>query len=513
MAAPVNVDQEDEIVRLSGIVKRFGGAQALSGASLAVKRGTVHGLVGQNGAGKSTLIKLLAGLHQADEGQIEIDGIAYGALTPPQVEHLGIHFIHQDRLLVPTFTVGEALFLGREPRIAGTPFLDRKLMRQKSAEILDRYFGLRLPNSALIGDLTAAEKQIVQITRALLDGPKVLVFDEPTAALVRREAELLFGLIRRLRDEGITILYISHYLSEIVDLCDTVTVLRNGRDVATLPVAGTSAKDIGTLMVNRDIGELYPKPQVSLGEPLLQLDRLALADRYADVSLTLHNGEVLGLTGLLGSGAKELVRTLFGLESATAGTVKIHGETVLCPNPAAATAKRLALVPEDRRRDGVALDLSVTENITLASLDRFSRAGLLDRAAEKRQASALIERLQIKTDSADALVRTLSGGNQQKVAIAKWLSRQSEIYLLDEPSVGVDIAAKVEIYTLIGELAERGAGVIVLSSDIEELLGITDRVLVFFRGKISQDFISAETRPEQILAELTGANETLRHAG
>lgn len=513
MAAPVNVHQEDEIVRLSGIVKRFGGAQALSGASLAVKRGTVHGLVGQNGAGKSTLIKLLAGLHQADEGQIEIDGIAYGALTPSLVEHLGIHFIHQDRLLVPTFTVGEALFLGREPRIAGTPFFDRKLMRQKSAEILDRYFGLRLPNSALIGDLTAAEKQIVQITRALLDGPKVLVFDEPTAALVRREAELLFGLIRRLRDEGITILYISHYLSEIVDLCDTVTVLRNGRDVATLPVAGTSAKDIGTLMVNRDIGELYPKPQVSLGEPLLQLDRLALADRYADVSLTLHKGEVLGLTGLLGSGAKELVRTLFGLESATAGTVKIHGETVLCPNPAAATAKRLALVPEDRRRDGVALDLSVTENITLASLDRFSRAGLLDRAVEKRQASALIERLQIKTDSADALVRTLSGGNQQKVAIAKWLSRQSEIYLLDEPSVGVDIAAKVEIYTLIGELAERGAGVIVLSSDIEELLGITDRVLVFFRGKISQDFISAETRPEQILAELTGANETLRHAG
>ncbi|MDQ0321699.1 ribose transport system ATP-binding protein [Pararhizobium capsulatum DSM 1112] len=511
--ASVKWQETGDIVRLSGIVKTFGGAQALSGASLAVKRGTVHGLVGQNGAGKSTLIKLLAGLHRPDGGEIEIDGVVYAGLSPQQVEHLGIHFIHQDRLLVPTFTVGEALFLGREPRIAGTPFLERKLMRQKSAEILDRYFGLRLPNSALIGELTAAEKQIVQITRALLDEPKVLVFDEPTAALVRREAELLFGLIRRLRDEGITILYISHYLSEIVDLCDTVTVLRNGRDVATLPVKQTSAREIGSLMVNRDIAELYPKPQVSLGKTFLQIEGLGLADRYADVSLSLRQGEVLGLTGLVGSGAKELLRTLFGLESATTGTVTIHGETVFSASPVQATSKRLALVPEDRRRAGVALDLSVTENTTLASLDRFSRAGLLDRGSEKQQARYLIERLQIKTDSADALVRTLSGGNQQKVAIAKWLSRQSEIYLLDEPSVGVDIAAKVEIYTLIGELAARGVGIIVLSSDIDELLGITDRVLVFFRGRIIREFISAETRPDQVLAEVTGANETLRHVG
>ncbi|SIR22653.1 monosaccharide ABC transporter ATP-binding protein, CUT2 family [Rhizobium sp. RU20A] len=513
MATSVVWNEADDIIRLSDIVKRFGGAQALSGASLAVRRGTVHGLVGQNGAGKSTLIKLLAGLHAADEGVIEIDGTAYASLSPQQVEHLGIHFIHQDRLLVPTFTVGEALFLGREPRIPGTPFLDRKRMRQTSAEILDRYFGLRLPHSALIGELTAAEKQIVQITRALLDNPKILVFDEPTAALVRREAELLFTLIRRLRDEGITILYISHYLSEIVDLCDTVTVLRNGRDVATLPVKKTSAKEIGALMVNRDIAELYPKPKVLPGRPFLELDGLGLANRYADVSLTLHRGEVLGLTGLVGSGAKELLRTLFGLETATAGTVAIEGETVFSASPAAATAKRLALVPEDRRRDGVALDLTVSENTTLASLDRFGRAGLLDKGAEKRQARELIERLQIKTDSADALVRTLSGGNQQKVAIAKWLSRQSEIYLLDEPSVGVDIAAKVEIYTLIGELAARGAAVIVLSSDIDELLGITDRVLVFFRGRITREFISAETSPDQVLAELTGANETLRHVG
>ena len=506
------VGRGSDIVRLDGIVKRFGGAQALAGASLVVRRGTVHGLVGQNGAGKSTLIKLLAGLHKADAGNIEIDGKAYDHLTPHLVEALGIHFIHQDRLLVPTFTVGETLFLGREPRIPGTPFLDRAAMRRRSAEILDRYFGLRLSNSALIAELSAAEKQIVQITRALLDDPKVLVFDEPTAALVRQEADLLFKLIRRLRDDGVTIIYISHYLGEIVDLCDTVTVLRNGRDVATLPIALTSAADIGALMVNRQIGDLYPKPEITLGDPLLTVEGLTLDDRYASVSFTLRRGEVLGLSGLVGSGAKEVIRTLFGLKTPTAGTVSVKGEPVFSTNPSQAAAKRLALVPEDRRRDGIALDLSVTENTTLASLERFSNV-LIDRDAEKRQTEDLVSRLQIKTDGVGALVRTLSGGNQQKVAIAKWLSRQSEIYLLDEPTVGVDIAAKVEIYTLIGELAERGAGILILSSDIEELLGITDRILVLFRGHIIREFISSQTSPDQVLADVTGAHETFRHAG
>lgn len=502
----------EAIIRLENIVKRFGGAEALSGASLTVRRGSVHGLVGQNGAGKSTLIKLIAGLHRADEGTVEIDGKAYDRLTPHLVEELGVHFIHQDRLLVPTFTVGEALFLGRELRFPGTPFLDRAGMRCKSAEILERYFGLSLPHSALIAELSAAEKQIVQITRALIANPKVLVFDEPTAALVRREADLLFQLIRRLSAEGVTVLYISHYLGEIVDLCDTVTVLRNGRDVATLPVAETSAAEIGALMVNRAIGELYPKPDVTPGEAVLDVENLALADRFEAVSFRLHKGEVLGLTGLVGSGAKEVVRSLFGLDRPTGGTVRIKGETVFSADPAAATRRRLALVPEDRRRDGVALDLTVTENTTLASLDRFSR-GIIDRSAERRQTENLVKRLEIKTDGVDALVKTLSGGNQQKVAIAKWLSRQSEIYLLDEPTVGVDIAAKVEIYRLIGELAERGAAVLVLSSDIEELLGVTDRILVFFRGRVTREFPSSETSPGEILADVTGAHETLRHAG
>ncbi|MGO4566046.1 sugar ABC transporter ATP-binding protein [Rhizobium sp. 2YAF20] len=502
-----------DIIRLEGISKHFGGAQALADASLFVRRGSVHGLVGQNGAGKSTLIKLLAGLHHPDGGRIEINGRSFERLTPHLSEELGIHFIHQDRLLVPTFTVGEALFLGREIRIAGTPFLNRRAMQRRAAEILDDYFGIRLPNSALISELSTAEKQIVQITRALLNQPKVLVFDEPTAALVRREADILFRLIRRLRDEGITIIYISHYLNEIEALCDHVTVLRNGQSVASLPIAETTATAIAKLMIERDIEDMFPKRNVALADDILTVNGLTSAGKYSDISLTLRRGEVLGITGLLGSGAKELIRTLFGLETSTSGRIDVAGGTVRSVSPLKAAGRGIALVPEDRRRHGVALDLSVGENITLSALSSFTRFGFLNRGREHAEADALIRRLEVKTEGRDALVRTLSGGNQQKVAIAKWLSRQCEIYLLDEPTVGVDIGSKVEIYNLIGDLAARGAGVIVLSSDLPELVGITDRILVFFRGRIVREFLSSETTPDEVLAQSTGSAEVLRHVG
>ena len=310
-----------------------------------------------------------------------------------------------------------------------------------------------------------------------------------------------------------TIIYISHYLNEIEELCDTVTVLRNGEDVATLPLAETSAAAIARLMVARDIADLYPKRDVTPGPDILTLDQLSSVGKYQDISLTLRRGEVLGLTGLLGSGAKDLLRTLFGLESATSGQIIIDGKPARSANPAQAVDQHLALVPEDRRGNGVALDLSVTENITLSSLKRFTRLGFLDFNGERREADELIRRLEIKTSGRDALVRTLSGGNQQKVAIAKWLSRHSEIYLLDEPTVGVDIGSKVEIYTLIGDLASRGAGIIVLSSDLDELIGITDRILVLFRGSVVSEFISSQTSPDDVLAASTGSSEVLCHVG
>ena len=508
---PIGTDAAPAIA-LRTVVKSFGGAQALAGASLTVARGTVHGLVGQNGAGKSTLIKIIAGLHQPDAGTIEIAGKRQSRLTPHEVERLGIHFIHQDRLLVPSFTVGEALFLGREPRLRGLPFLDRRGMQRRAAEILHDYFGLTLPAGALISTLTTAQKQIVQITRALLDKPSVLVFDEPTAALVRREADILFALIRRLKAEGITVIYISHYLNEIEELCDRVTVLRNGVDVATVDARTTPAAKIASLMIERDIEDMFPKRGVPIGAPILEVERLSAGAKFRDVSLTVRQGEIVGLTGLLGSGAKELVRALFGLERTSGGTVRIEGVAGRPRSPVSAVARRLALVPEDRRGHGVALGLSVAENSTLASLARFTRLGFLDRGAERAEVDGLIERLAIKTASRSALLRRLSGGNQQKVALAKWLSRQSNLYILDEPTVGVDVGSKVEIYTLIGDLVARGAGILLLSTDLPELVGITDRILVMYRGAIVREFNSADTSPNAVLAEATGSSE-VRHVG
>lgn len=505
--------EDEDILRIKGIVKTFGGARALDGAALAVKRGSVHGLVGQNGAGKSTLIKIIAGLHQPDDGVIEIAGAAQSRLTPRLAEALGIHFIHQDRLLPPSFTVGEALFLGDEPVGGAGLFLNRSAMRREAASLLKRYFDVQLPEGALISELTTAEKQIIQITRALIRKPKILVFDEPTAALVRREADILFRLIRRLASEGVTILYISHYLKEIEEICDAVTVLRNGRDVATLPLAETSAEEIGRLMVARDTGDLFPPRKAQIDGDYLKARDLALDGKFEPLSFTLRRGEVLGLTGLLGSGAKDLMRVLFGLETATSGEIVRGDRTLRFDSPRQAANARLALVPEDRRRHGVALDMTVRENATLASLSRFLRLGRLDRSAEARATDDLIRRLQIKTDGRDALVRSLSGGNQQKVAIAKWLGRDTELYLLDEPTVGVDIGAKAEIYSLIADLAARGASIILLSSDLDELVGVTDRVLVMFRGRITRELASSRTTANEILAEATGARERLLHVG
>ncbi|HTJ93964.1 MAG TPA: ATP-binding cassette domain-containing protein, partial [Pararobbsia sp.] len=303
-----------DAIALEGVVKQFGANRALDGATLRVAHGTIHGLVGENGAGKSTLIKVLAGIHRPDAGTIRIGGEQRTDLTPATVESMGVHFIHQDRLLSPSFTVGEALFLGRELR-AG-PWLNRAAMQRRAAEVIETFFGLTLPPRALIGELSTAQQQIVQISRALLAQPSVLVFDEPTAALVRREVDQLMTIIRRLRDQGLSIVYISHYLQEIEALCDEVTVMRNGRDVGTVAPATTSLSDIAQRMVNRDVTEMYPKQVVRIGETVLQTHGLTLARAYDNVSVSVRAGEVFGLTGLVGSGAKELVRTLFGLERA-----------------------------------------------------------------------------------------------------------------------------------------------------------------------------------------------------
>ena len=492
-------------LHLQGITKSFGATRALDGVDLRVEQGSIHGLVGENGAGKSTLIKVLAGIHRADSGTLAVDGQSFAALSPRQIEALGVHFIHQERLLPASFTVGEALFFGRELRCG--PFIRRRAQDREAARLLREYFDLEFPAGALVSELDSARRQILQITRALLAKPKVLVFDEPSVSLVKREVDQLLAIIRRLRDQGLTIVYISHYLQEIQSLCDRVTVLRNGRAVAVVDPRSTSTAQIARLMVNREVGEMYPKAVVTPGEVVLELKGLSAGLAYRDIHLSLRKGEVLGLTGLVGSGAKELLKTLFGLVQPEQGSVHLQGRLTRLKSPRDAVRKGIALVPEERRSHGVAPLLSVMENLTLAGLSRFSRWGLLSSAAQVRESDRLIAELGIKTAGHDARVSQLSGGNQQKVALGKWLGKGCAVYLLDEPSVGIDIGAKVEIYRLIGRLAKQGAAVLVLSSDLPELIGISDRILVMHRGALAGEFDARQVDSDRLLACATGARE------
>lgn len=507
MSAPV---APPAALALAGIVKHFDGVPALRGASLEVAPGTVHGLIGQNGAGKSTLIKILAGIHAADAGTVSV----HGALQPHGVAPSGIAFIHQERLLPPTSTVAEALALGNEPafgpRAAGAlrP-LDTRRLKRHAREALHAHFGIDLAPDRLIGELSVAEQQIVQITRALIGSPRILVFDEPTAALVSREVDRLLRTIDTLRARGLTILYVSHYLNEIAQICDTVSVLRDGVDVVHVDARATPTEALVEAMIGAPVATHTPASSRTPGDIALSVRDLTAPGRFEDVSFDVRRGEVVGITGLLGSGGKPLLRALFGLERGVAGIVGIAGRTVRLRRPLDAVRNGIAFVPEDRRTHGVATALSVRENTTLASLARVSRFGLLARRRETGVVARLVAALTIRTHSAETPVRHLSGGNQQKVALAKWLSRASSLYLLDEPTVGVDVGAKTEIYRLLDGLVRDGAGVLLFSSDLIELLGVADRVLVMKRGRIVRELVARETDTQTVLAWATGAREAI----
>ncbi|MFM0316292.1 sugar ABC transporter ATP-binding protein [Paraburkholderia nemoris] len=508
-------------LELRDIVKQFDGVPALRGASLEVARGAVHGLIGQNGAGKSTLIKILAGIYAADGGTIAIDGVAQPlAAAAGRSPLAGIEFIHQERLLPATFTVAEALLLGNEPaigaRVAGPlRLLDVRRMQREAREALLTHFGIELQPNRLIAELSVAEQQIVQITRALIRDPAILVFDEPTAALVSREVDRLLQTIDRLRQRGLTILYVSHYLNEISAICDRVTVLRDGADVAHVDAHSTPTETLVTAMIGTEAVSRTPVSTRTPGATILKVRELSARGRFDDVSFDLRRGEIVGVTGLLGSGGKQVVRSLFGLERGVQGDIEIDGKPIRLRRPLDAARRGIAFVPEDRRAHGIAPSLSVRENMTLASLTRFSRFGLLAPHRERNAVQRLIEALGVRTPHAEAPVRHLSGGNQQKVVLAKWLSRGEAqavpVYLLDEPTVGVDIGAKTEIYRLLDRLAHDGAAILLFSSDLIELLDVTDRVLVMARGRIVQELVSHVADRQDVLAWATGARGPAQH--
>ncbi len=496
----MSLPDETPALDLSGIVRTYGPVTALDHADLSVRRGEVHGLIGQNGAGKSTLMKILAGIEQADAGEIRLSGQVIRAESPAAMLQRGLGVIFQDRMLVGNFTVEEALFYATPAIRRHGPFLRRGKLRAEAQAIIRRYFDTDLPAKALIRDLSTAEQQIVHITRTLLTGPSVIVLDEPTVALASREVENLFRAIRGMRADGITVIYISHYLREIAEICDRVTVLRNGRHVATVAAAMTPVAELTSLMTGTEIGSLFPPHRTPAATPIRFAVRQLGHSAFADVSFALREGEILGVTGLIGSGFKELARVIFGLERATSGTMELEGRAYAPRSPREALAARVAFVPEDRRRAGVGLPLSLRENVTLANLGRFSQRGLMRRRAEREAARDFINQLAIRAPHEEIAVSGLSGGNQQKVAIAKWLCRGAGLYLLDEPSIGIDVAAKAEIYRLLRGLAAQGNAVIVFSSDLDEIQGLADRVLVFHRGHVALEAATESASAGQLLA-------------
>jgi ribose transport system ATP-binding protein len=490
---------------LRGISKQFNGVPALRDVSLALGAGKVTGLIGQNGAGKSTLIKILAGIYRCDFGEIEVRGEAVSIATPNDARRLGIEIVHQDRLLAPTLTVAEALLIGNERTFGLLPVLHGAKMRQVAHAAVNEHFGIDIDPGRLIAELTVAEQQVVQMTRALMSSPRVLVFDEPTAALARHEAERLFSAIRRLRARGLAILYVSHYLDEVQALCDNVTVLRDGRDVARFDVQATSAQELVAAMIGGAVQTLAPASTRSAGAPILHVAKLSAPGRFDDVSFNARRGEIVGVTGLIGSGGKAVVQSLFGLEDGVHGTIMLDGAPFLPRKPQDAVRRGVAFVPEDRRAHGIALDLSVRENLSLASLGRLVRRLVIDRGREDALVKSRIDELQVRAPGPEAPARHLSGGNQQKVVLAKWLSTEASLYLLDEPSVGVDIGAKAEIYRVLDGLAAQGAAVLLFSTDLIELLGITDRILVMARGALVKELVSTTTTHQEILGWATAA--------
>lgn len=499
---------------LSGITKEFPGVRALDDASLEVLGGEVHGLVGENGAGKSTVIKVLAGVYQPEAGQIVVGGQIMSPATPETVHAVGVRFIHQELHLVPHFTVTESVFMGQESH--GTFGLAKRRMRQQAEAFLRDNLGLDIPGNRLVRDLGTAERKLVQIARALIDGnAKVVVFDEPTAPLASNEVDIVMQAIGRLKEQGIAILYVSHYLSEITDICDRVTVFRQGKTIDVFDnITADSANDLVFAMVGRNITDMFPaKGHRDTGEGLT-ISGLSDGQRFDPISLTVGKGEIVGIAGLIGSGREEFVDTLYGLRRKQSGDIRLGGDALSIASAADAVKAGLVLVPRDRRQDGLVLSMTVTENTTLATLDQNATLGLENRKSARAATQEQITSLDIRPPNPDAVTRLLSGGNQQKVVLARWLATSARVFIFDEPTVGVDVGAKAEIYQLIEDLAAKGACVIVSSSDPVELQGVCDRIFVMTRGALAGELDAADVSVDDLVAATTGAVQIdeVRHA-
>jgi len=493
------------LLRMTGICKSFPGVKALSDVNFDLQKGEVHALVGENGAGKSTLMKILSGLYVADEGEIELKGEVIKKTGLREMLNAGISVIYQELNLISHLTIAENIFLGREPRYK-TGLIDWKTMYAHVEELLVS-FKINLDPRAKVYTISPAFQQVVEIVKALSLKSEILVMDEPTAPLTGNEVDRLFDIIHNLKDQGVSIIYISHRLEELQHVADRVTVLRDGRCITTRPLEKLNTEEIIHHMVGRHLTEQYPKTEIPPGEEILRVEGLTKEGICNDVSFSVKSGEIVGFTGLVGAGRTEIMELVYGHRKKDSGRIIFRGEEVFFRSPRDAVLKGIGLIPEERKKQGLILGLSVFDNAAITVLERYSRFGLLLRKVITAKVKDMIHDIAIKTPSTKQLTRNLSGGNQQKVVLSKWFIRDCDLYIFDEPTRGIDVGAKVEIYKLIQSLAGKGAGIIMVSSELTEIMNMSDRIEVIFDGRIVKEFTRGETDEEEVMEYSLGLRE------
>ncbi|MGG0658374.1 sugar ABC transporter ATP-binding protein [Rummeliibacillus pycnus] len=497
------------MIEMTGIDKAFSGNVVLKDVQFSLVDGEIHALMGENGAGKSTLMKILTGIYERDAGVIKVDGQEVHFKSPKEAEAMGIAVIHQELNILPDLTVAENLFLGNERTIGKSGILKTKEMNKEASRILSQ-LGLDVDVKTPAGQLSVGKQQIIEIAKAIETHAKVIIMDEPTAALTDREIKTLFKTIRKLQSQGVSFVYISHRMEEIFAICDRITILRDGEYVGVRVIKETNFDEIVKMMVGRELGDRFPERQAKIGDVKLEVKGLTRNGYCEEINFQLRKGEVLGIAGLMGAGRTEVVQALFGYRKMNKGEIFIDGQKVKISNPIQAKKHGIGYVSEDRKSEGLVVDFSIKENIMLTNLDKASKMGIIDRKKETSFVENLIKKLGVRTSGAMQTAKSLSGGNQQKVVIAKWLGDEPKILILDEPTRGVDIGAKKEIYQIINNLAEQGVAILMISSELPEIIGMADRVLVMHEGKITGEVTKEEMTQEKIMYYATGGDKVVQ---
>ncbi|HEY2420762.1 MAG TPA: sugar ABC transporter ATP-binding protein [Neobacillus sp.] len=495
------------VIEMTGISKSFSGNKVLDQVDFQLLPGEIHALMGENGAGKSTLIKILTGIYERDAGKVFIKGNAVHFKNPKEAEQAGIAVIHQELNIIPYLTVYENMFLGKELTVGRLGITKDKEMKRKTKEYLNR-LGIDLDPNMEAGNLSVGQQQMIEIARAVAANTEVLIMDEPTAALTEREIEVLFKVILALKEQGVGIVYISHRMEEIFQICDRISVLRDGQFIGMKAVSETNFDEIVKLMVGRQLGERFPERDAKIGQERFKVEHLSSKGSFEDISFSVHQGEIIGVAGLMGAGRTEIMQAIFGYRALDGGKVFIDGKEVSMKSPYDAIKAGIAFVTEDRKSQGLILDLSVRENLSITNLAKISKNSLISTKTEMSLVDDLIEKLHVKTSGREISVKSLSGGNQQKIVIGKWLGLQPKILILDEPTRGVDVGAKKEIYQLMNALTHQGVSIIMVSSELPEILGMSDRILVIHEGKLSAVLDKSEASQEKIMQSATGGSKS-----